>query len=68
MTQTCGSCARWNPPATRHTSLGSCLLLTKGVEKYADEKCFSWGWVPASSEQMESRVKAGLIKTEEVGA
>ncbi len=57
----CGTCANWKPPKTNYSKMGGCPYLPKGVEKYPDEKCISWGWKQASDEQIESRKKAGLI-------
>lgn len=68
MTEVCATCANWTAPETRYHTMGDCPLLPKHVQSYPTDKCFRWGWVPASQEQMASRVKAGLIKMEEVGA
>jgi hypothetical protein len=57
--KTCGTCANWQPPKTKHTKSGTCPYFG---EEYPEEQCVSWGWRQASKEQLESRERAGLIE------
>lgn len=64
MTECCGTCLTWQPSKNpKHSKVGKCPMFG---DKWPENKCPRWGWVQASKEQLESRVKAGLI--EEVGA
>lgn len=72
MNKTCGTCKAWKPPAFRQISFVQCVseearCLMLGKLKDAEAKPESWCWMQASPEQLASRVKAGIIKAEEVG-
>jgi len=63
--KTCGTCSHWQPgEKQKYGSLTSNTDPMCGfwkIIKYSEDKPESWCWREASTEQIKSRYKAGLI-------
>ncbi|MEN6350779.1 MAG: hypothetical protein ABFD08_15465 [Syntrophomonas sp.] len=66
MLKKCGTCGRWAPIRGSGWVKGQCNA--DGKQHRVDDRKGCLVWLNPTEEQINSRLKAGILKSEEVGA